>query len=255
MSNVEQEIGDKTARIIEQLVSIELEGREWTWEDREDDDASFYIMKQELLLAYCTNYTYYLYLKASGQSVRDHPVMDRLYEMRLVFEKMKMVESKLRHLLDKVLAENHADEEQITLRPQPWTMNTISPEKNASGIYQPPRLTAVSYEKNDDDDDDDDESVNFGLKLRTTRARRNEMMRVVREQDDLLPERASSTGATTDSLGTGTKAARRERLAKEERERTKFEESRFIRIDPNKKQKKKRKMAANPFSNSLDDLI
>ena len=48
-----------------------------------DDDIVDYLeVKQQLLLSYCINVTFYLYMKAQGLSVRAHPVMRQLLELR-----------------------------------------------------------------------------------------------------------------------------------------------------------------------------
>jgi U3 small nucleolar RNA-associated protein 3 len=48
-----------------------------------DDDIVDYLeVKQQLLLSYCINVTFYLFMKAQGQSVRAHPVMKQLLELR-----------------------------------------------------------------------------------------------------------------------------------------------------------------------------
>jgi U3 small nucleolar RNA-associated protein 3 len=48
-----------------------------------DDDIVDYLeVKQQLLLSYCLNAVFYLYMKAQGQSVRSHPVMKQLLELR-----------------------------------------------------------------------------------------------------------------------------------------------------------------------------
>jgi hypothetical protein len=48
----------------------------------EDDLLDYLEMKQQLLLAYCLNVTFYLYMKALGKSVRAHPVMRQMLRLR-----------------------------------------------------------------------------------------------------------------------------------------------------------------------------
>ena len=233
--------------------------RQWSWEGTEDDDASYFVMKQELMLAYCTNLSFYKLLKARGVSIRDHPVLDRLYEMRVVFEKMRLIETKLRHQLDTVLARHDAHVAQP--RPKPQTMRTMGGGDDEDRVYRAPRLRAVAYPgdkkktRDDDSDDDDDDFEEDSKKptVRMTRARRTEMMNIIRDNNDMVEQTSSTGGAVGDVIGTGAKAARRERLAKEAKDQARFEESRFMRVISSKKQKKKRKL--NPFSNTIDDLI
>lgn len=39
-------------------------------------------VKQQLLLTYCINVVFYLYMKAQGKSVANHPVMKQLLKLR-----------------------------------------------------------------------------------------------------------------------------------------------------------------------------
>ena len=67
------------------------------------------------------------------------------------------------------------------------------------------------------------------------------------------PELVGSGGGIDDAIGTGKKAANRDKKRKELKEQEKFEEDRFMRVDTNKKLKKKRK--TTDFASSLDDLF
>lgn len=220
-----------------------------------DTDESFFVMKYELLLAYCTDLSYYLLHRVSGSPLGNHEAFTRLYELRVVFEKMRLVESKLQHQLDAILSRATAPAEErakAALRPNPSAL--VSPlELTAgadSGIYRPPKLAAVAHSTEREEEAGTGEA---GSRVRTTRTRRAEIMNIIREHDQTIPDQEPSGGTGTHDFGAGARAARRERVAKEERERIKFEESRFMRLDANKKHKKRRK--ANPFTNSLEDLV
>lgn len=210
-------------------------------------------MKSEMLLAYCTDLSYYLLHKVSESSLRDHEVLDRLYELRLVFEKTRLVESKLRQQLNNVLSVATAsaeDRAKAVLRPNPAALvapDTLG-ELKARGVYQPPKVAAVPYANEESGNQE------AASRARTTRTRRAEIMEVLREHDDYHPEQKGSAGTGAEAMGAaGKRAARRERLMREERERNKFEEARFTRIDYGKKAKKRRKM--NPFATSVEDIV
>lgn len=243
------EITSRSQAIVARLEDIKAEP--WSW-DGPSSEASWFAMKAELLVAYCTKLSCYLVGKVSGASVRDHGVLDELFELRLVMEKLRVLESKLRHQLDRVLR----SDQDAALKPNPAALVSPPPaDDSADAVYRPPRVASVPYAGQDDD-----EPVEQGEppqppqpRARTTRSRRAEIMRIVRDNDAVHPERVSSTGASTDVLGTGAKAARRERLAKEAKERADFEEDRFIRVESSKKAKKRRRI--NPFTSSLDDLL
>ena len=221
------------------------------FDDEDEEDASYFKMKQELLTTYCGMLSYYLCRKARGESVSDHPVVRRLYELRLTFEKLRLLDAKLRHQLDKVLA--RADAADVAPVANLDAVETVAD----SGVYKAPRSTVAYQEKDEassDDEEDDDEApapVRKERQERSTRARRAEIDHLMRERSDAPVEVGS--GGHDEALGTGQRAARRERRRKEQREQEAYEEDAFRRIDTNKKKKKRRKTA--DFASSLDDLI
>ena len=69
-----------------------------------DDDLIDYLdVKQQLLLSYCLNVTFYLYMKSSGKSVRAHPVMRSLLRLRYCLEKMQGLDAKVKHQIDRLV--------------------------------------------------------------------------------------------------------------------------------------------------------
>jgi U3 small nucleolar RNA-associated protein 3 len=53
--------------------------------------------KYILLLSYCVNIVFYLMMKAEGQSVKDHPVVLKLVEIRSYIEKLRPIDKKLQY--------------------------------------------------------------------------------------------------------------------------------------------------------------
>ena len=150
------------------------------------------------------------------------------------------------------------DDAAAALRPRLDT--AAAPEASTEGgAYKAPRGPAPA-EDDDDGSDASDDPIDARAppgekterKERSTRARRAEIEHLLRNQSD-RPELAGSGGGFDDALGTGQKAARRERRRKERKEQESWEEDRFMRLDTNKKAKKKRRTA--DFASSLDDLI
>lgn len=66
---------------------------------------AFLETKAQLLLSYCMHVSFYLLLKAEGKSVANHPVIDRLVELRVYIEKLWPLEQKLQYSLNKLLSQ------------------------------------------------------------------------------------------------------------------------------------------------------
>ena len=71
--------------------------------DDDDDDSDarhdlfdYLEAKEQLLLSYATNVLFYLHMKAQGASVRAHPVMRQLLELRYAMERMRGLDKKMR---------------------------------------------------------------------------------------------------------------------------------------------------------------
>ena len=68
------------------------------------EGVSYLEAKYLLLLHYCIHLVFYVLLKAEGRSVRDHPVIARLVEIRAFLEKARPIDKRLRYQMDKLLA-------------------------------------------------------------------------------------------------------------------------------------------------------
>ena len=64
---------------------------------------SYLELKLQLLLSYCTHLSFYLLLKAEGQPVKGHPVIEKLVEARTYMEKLRPMDVKLKYQMDKLL--------------------------------------------------------------------------------------------------------------------------------------------------------
>ncbi|XP_076321843.1 something about silencing protein 10-like [Tachypleus tridentatus] len=65
--------------------------------------SEFLITKQNLILNYCTNISFYMVLKAQRVSVRNHPVMKRLLAYRNLLKKLEPVDKKLSPEINEIL--------------------------------------------------------------------------------------------------------------------------------------------------------
>jgi len=70
---------------------------------------SYLEVKQLLLLCYCQSIVFYLLLKAEGRSVRDHPVIARLVEIRNFLDKIRPIDNRLENQFDRILKEDNTD--------------------------------------------------------------------------------------------------------------------------------------------------
>ena len=110
-------------------------------EHSNDDIVSYLEAKQQMLTAYCANIAYYVRLKvcacciykaddvivvivpwlvavgdvqpsqALGKPVDDHPVIHKLLELRFVIEKMRPLDGKLKHQIDRLLRMSASESE------------------------------------------------------------------------------------------------------------------------------------------------
>ena len=65
---------------------------------------SYLDAKHMLLLMYCMHILFYILLKLEGQPVKAHPVMQRLVACKTYLEKIKGIDKRVKHQVDKLLA-------------------------------------------------------------------------------------------------------------------------------------------------------
>ena len=145
------------------------------------EGVSYLEAKHLLLMHYVANLVFYLLLKAEGKSVKDHPVIARLIEIRSYLEKTRPIDKKLKYQIEKLLAAadvtrglggaatgpaDAANEDVTAAKPRPGALMVddddegegmdedgaslgLNPE---TGAYRPPRLNPVSMELDETDD-------------------------------------------------------------------------------------------------------
>jgi hypothetical protein len=111
-----------------------------------EDELCLYLqVKQQLLLSYCVNIIFYLMLRAEGRSVQSHPVMKQLLKLRYAMEKMRALDGKMKHQIDRLLS----------LSDSAGTGKDIS--RGLSTSSSRPNISALLESVDDDDDDEDSE--------------------------------------------------------------------------------------------------
>jgi U3 small nucleolar RNA-associated protein 3 len=225
-------------QLVKQVVASNPEGVN-------DELVQYLEVKQQLLLSYCTNLVFYMLLKSQGKSVRNHPVMRQLLDLRYVMEKLRSLDGKLKYQIDRLAkaAASGEDAAQAISRSRPNAMNLMvrggdsgeEEESNGSnsevesddgnkiasknGVYRPPRLEAAPFR----DNDKEYERAKEKLSNKRKKLKNSEIMESLREEFSAAPEQSSSTGVGNDS-------ADLKALAEEAEERRKFEEDRFVRL-------------------------
>merc|ERR1719354_1310677 len=128
---------------------------------------SFLEMKCHLFLEYLINITQSMLLKLDGRTIEGAPCIDHLVEVRTVLTKIKPMEKKLKYQIDKLIKsstpQTNADDKQHALNYKPNLDNLIAKDDDdgedgasddnedgdggrKTGVYVPPKLTAVPYE-------------------------------------------------------------------------------------------------------------
>eukprot|EP00958_Prasinococcus_capsulatus_P028386 scaffold6685_cov202-Prasinococcus_capsulatus_cf.AAC.12 len=198
---------------------------------------SYLETKHLLMMTYCTNIVFYLLLKAEGVSVKDHPVLDRLVQLRLFMEKMRPIDKRLSYQVEKLLSSSvepvgdEQNKQSLNYRPQPdklvSKLGEDAGEEADDAVYRPPRLEAVTM---DDETVKDRKLARQEAEQRRRASKTQVVQEMVREMND-IPEEVN------DRLepDAGWAARERDRLLK----RAEIEEENFNRVQLTKAEKKR----------------
>ncbi|KAJ2807659.1 hypothetical protein H4R20_001202 [Coemansia guatemalensis] len=225
---------------------------------------SFLETKHHTMLSYISELAYIAVLKLYGQQLEGHPVVQRLIEDRLVLEKMRPLEQRLRYQIDKLLrnavvsADNSsaasakaqrlsvadtsaklaatmlrddAMADPSAFRPNPGSLEVDVREEDAraieSGIYRAPKQTPVHYEE----DTTQTAKREREEQRMAERASRSRLVRDLMVEYDDRPEMSTASG----NPSVGITDARMERLAEE---KARYEEENFTRLAVGRKERK-----------------
>ncbi|EFA75356.1 U3 snoRNP protein [Heterostelium album PN500] len=210
---------------------------------------SFLETKYHLLLSYCLNITYFLMLKASGSSIKDHPVIDQLVKIRTILEKIKPLDNKLQYQVEKLL--------------KAATLGVVQQSKDDPMRFKP-NLSELAAGGDDDDDDAAmmrEANLYMVPQTASERSEKEASADKKRQQRDLAKKKkaANSTIAKfmEDEYGDAPEELNDdydmlEKEDDEDKEVKEYEENNFTRITQTKKDKKKEKQ--RKLSDGLSDL-
>lgn len=127
-----------------------------------DDDLVDYLeVKQQLLLSYCVNVTFYLYMKSLGKSVRNHPVMRQLLRLRYCMEKMQGLDGKLKYQIDRLAKVAESGEVSGELQASLLRPNLASlmedDDEEANGAVSKKRSSKKSKHADSSEEEEDEE--------------------------------------------------------------------------------------------------
>lgn len=203
---------------------------------------SFLQLKYHLMLGYCSAVVFYLMLKGRGSGIQGHPVIRKMLRYRLMLEKIKPLEIKMRFQIENLL--QPADNTH-RYKPNPEAMETDDKASDASDndgdVYRAPKLAPVFFP---------DEDKNTAAKTKRDQDRLNKasskskLLAELRGELDDAPEEQDIDPVRMNA-----------RITKDHRAlaREAYEEENFTRFQVSKKEKRRLDEAARPLD-ELDDL-
>jgi len=202
---------------------------------------SFLEVKHQLLLSYCINISFYLMLKAEGKSVKNHPVIDQLVKSRTILEKMRPIESRLKHQIEKLVRISKTDGSEVLHQPNLKNLEldaTAEDQKyDELEIYKPPKIQAIEQ-------NDAKKAKQEKLKLRERkRAKESKIAKFIEEEYGDKPEETGE-GLRSSLYGEDPRDA----------ELREFEEANMARYGTKKQDRKKLQKKLNAHNNMLEEL-
>ena len=208
---------------------------------------TFLQAKYHVLLAYCASVAYYLLLKSRGARVAGHPVLRRLVRHRLLLEKLRPLEQKLRPHIEKALSAV-AERAGGALRANPAALvvdgdadtdtdaQDTETAKEAPRAYRPPKLAPAHYPE-------DAPARDSTERLRRAASRSRLLAELRGELDDAPDEEASDPVRMATRAHTDAAALQRDA----------YEEQNFMRFQPSRRDRAALRTNARPLD-ELDDL-
>jgi len=212
---------------------------------------SFFDLKNQTLLNYITNLSFIILQKLSGNKIEHDPAIERLCEFRIVLEKMRPIEEKLKYQVDKLLAAastGHIDtKDPLRFRANPESLDNqeedevLEEDQKSTNIYVPPKISAAYF----DEDNTIDGRKRKILERSQKRALSSSVLYELRKEYDTGPEEIKET---VDPY--------KIKLNQEMKERSRYEEEYMLRLPMTKKQRHEARqlMTVTNFSTKFDNI-
>lgn len=239
MSTNAKNLSEKVRSLTKKLKAGEL---------RSEKGLSFLEMRNMMLLSYLMDVSSVTLTKSSGRTVQNLAAIRRIVESRTVMEKMKPIHFKLKYLIDKLVKAttitSRSSDDVMFLKPNPANIDLgdveeVSEKKEKK--YVPPKVSSVHY------DGDEDVPVEKRKVRMMERARKralsSSLMQELKSEFDDTPEEISE-------VSVGRRKINRKRLEVEA-----YEEDNFVRLNPTKKTRERRKEDGLLTMSSLADSV
>ncbi len=205
---------------------------------------SFLQLKYHLMLGYCSSVVYYLMLKGRSGRVEGHPVIKRMIRFRLMLEKIRPLESKMKFQIENLLQAQAADESGFKPNLDDMVVDSDADDGEEDGtdsnVYRAPKLAPVYYPE---DDSEISKQKRQDERRQKVLSKSRLLAELRGELDDLPEEESIDPVRMASRITTDTKAQEREA----------YEEETFSRFQISKKEKRRLEQAAKPLD-ELDDL-
>ncbi|XP_002975382.2 neuroguidin [Selaginella moellendorffii] len=252
------------AEMREGLEELQKKSREMAIKVREGenqtkDGIGYLEVKHLLLSSYCQHLVFLILLRAEGKcDLSEHPVIQRLAEIRLFLEKIRPIDKKLQYQIDKLLKQATApasdqylaaEKDDLKYRPNPDLLVSKIEEdmEGNGGVYKPPKIAPTAM----------DEKESAKDKRTRQRAEREEQRRASRSSyiKSMVDDLEGRPEEIQHSLGAESKQFQREMARLDAR--AKQEEDMFTRVPLSKVERKRLtrlKRSRNGLQGLMDDF-
>ncbi|XP_003745110.1 neuroguidin [Galendromus occidentalis] len=254
LKKVFSELKDKSGLLCEKLEAMRSE----IADGETKDGLSWLEVKNQMLLGYLIDTNHIVYNKLKGKSIASSPSVSRLVEHRTVLERMRPVDQKLKYQVQKMMriaASGRMEEnDPLSFKANPDAFDsdgetgaadaadgepaarTAKAATNKTAKYVPPRLAPVHYLE--------DETKEARLERQMEKAKRKALSSSIIEE--LRDEFCDGPTEVREEYN-----PHKERLNKKRRERERYEEDNFVRLQVSKKERHENRLKG---VSALDDI-